>query len=73
MPSPLSSTSSSFLFFSSHPPPSAVILIRRERSAKELQLVVAGHLPPVEIEMRRQIKDNAHVRKNRFTVEFYLR
>lgn len=63
MPSPLSSTSSSFLFSSSHPPPSAVILIRRERPAKELQLVVAGHLPPAEIEMRRQINDNEYVQK----------
>lgn len=39
------------------PPPSAVILIRRERPAKELQLVVAGHLPPVEAEIRRHMRD----------------
>lgn len=57
MPSPPSSTSSSFLFSSSLPPPSAVILIRRERPAKELQLVVTGHLPPVEVEIRPQMRD----------------
>lgn len=72
VPSPSSSTSS-FLFSSSLPPPSAVILIRRERPAKELQLVVAGHFPPVGIEIRRQMRDFKYACTYFLKCKVYLR
>lgn len=69
MPPLPSSTSSSLLFSSFLPPPSAVILISSERPAEELQLVVAEHLPSVEIEVRRQIGDFKYASLKQYELE----